>query len=217
MSRTAYEREIRIARQEEELARINPNGSQYMSHLWEMVKHETDLNIVLRTETQIFKDNDVRAWWKYYSQSRDQARSLLTFEVADEITRSIQDEYQKNLRYKFFGEVTHDSLIKPILGHDSDEDRTGNRYHNSNPDVNKELIIDDWPRLKAAIQSTAEDSGYNLGGQRITLLGTTGESIGLASVRGSDLEILIHSQMVDKINKLWSDAFRKEVLLIPNI
>lgn len=190
----------------------NPDGVQYFDHLAALVLKESDLQVVLRTDEEIFDDVPVRAWWSYgrYDWQKEDSpmKSELIFEVPDEVTRRIQSKHARAVMRRFFGLNSEVELHEPLLSGNTDENRTPHTYRGVD---NIEMITNDWSKLKEAIEMTSKDKACRLSGQSIVLESTDGKGYGLGRVMDGQLQIYITPTTVKDLVKWWSYAFKKEI------
>lgn len=191
----------------------NPDGVQYLDHLSALVMRESGLQVVMRTDAEVYGDVPVRAWWNYGNYDFDKEgaplRSTLTFEIPDEISRRIQSRHASEIMRRFFGNNGGVELEQPVLGITSDATRSVDERWSGNG-VTQE-IVDDWDTLKTAISTTAADTAGYLGGQSIRYMSTAGEGYGLGRVQDAQLQLYIPTSVITSITGLWAAAFRKEV------
>lgn len=212
-----YELVVREAQKEKDASLSDPRGVQYMTHLADLIRDHELLRLVLRTDDTVFEDVPVRTWWThgwYQRRSRnEQESSRLVFDIPDEVWRRIQSHYAASVFTEMFG------LELPVqLEHahrrQYDLERAHQAYRMEGA-FQTEVIIDDWEKLRAAIEMTALDDRYQLGGQRITLYSDgTYSAAGYAKIVDDKLEINIE-QTVPHIISDWQGAFREKIYAEP--
>jgi hypothetical protein len=212
MSLAAYEAEINAAKEHKAESLVSPDGVKYMDQLWEIIENEVGLSVVLRTDEETFTDVPVPVRWThghYHWQSEtDREKSELVFLVPDEVTRRIQSAHAGKVFQRFFGKEQEAQLDEPFTSPEMIVRETS-----FGEDDVSDVITADWEKLKEAIHATTEDPSGHLGGQMIEADGAFGRGVAQARVNGDDLEIYLGQNITDRINSLWAEAFRHEVML----
>ena len=110
-----------------------------------------------------------------------------------------------------FGAQDEVCLIKPFRD-STDENRTFRPYGYRGDGFVRDVIIDDWPKLRMAIEATALYPTEFAGAECVGLYNEepTTVALGQAIVLGSHLEIYIGS-VVDKAIEDWQREFRKRI------
>lgn len=191
-----------------EQSRQDPNGVHYMDQLWGLVMNESIAKVVLRTDDETFEGVPVRAWWSHgwydFDTKREgrSERSSLVFDIPDEVWRRIQSRYATEVKRTLFGSGSFVDLAEPFRRIRDDKRVAFTNYKGH--EFTSEIIENDWPKLKRAIELCAHDPSGHLGGQQITLVGNT---TGKARVNRSRLEIHIGSAVREAIQD-WQDTAR---------
>lgn len=200
--------------QDREQSLQDPEGVRYVDQLWDLIKDEPDLPVVMRLPgdaPERFADVPVAAHWshgRYDWQEADQPEhSGLTFLVPDVITLCVQSDHAADARRRFFGHTGGVALGSPFLPSNPPELDT------ATPGASEEFIVDNFERLKTAVEMTAENRGGHLGGQAITATGPSKQYVARARVAADRLEICLSEDAITDMKTLWAQAFRREVLL----
>lgn len=216
MSIGAYQSEIARSEERQRESLNNPDGVSYMNQLWDIVESETSpLAVTLRTDQTVFDAIPVPAHWAHgrygYQNETGPEKSTLIFGVPDWVTNFIQSAHARTIARRFFGQDQAVVLDAAILPDRTDDEGPQYKYGH---DTNHEVIVDDWPKLKEAIRMTAADRGRWLNGQTVKVANPNGqETVVPARVQDKRLELHLGENIVDDIHALWSQAFRREVLL----
>jgi hypothetical protein len=217
MSSWTYESIRRDAAEFKEQSQHDPDGVMYMDHLWEMIEGVTGpLAVVLRTpsmDRETFTDVPVEAHWSHgrydWQDDTDKEGSDLVFAVPEEVTRRIQSEHARSVMRRLFGGTKEVELDKPFLR----EDGPSNGLKDWGEDTHHEIVVGDWDKLKTAIKLTSQDTGGALGGQVATVLGPVTRHAARVRIEHEKLEVCLGPETIEDMHKLWSQAFRREVLL----
>lgn len=181
----------------------NPDGVQFMDHLWQLIEDiDQPLTVVLRTESDIFDDVPVKAFWLHIPAAEDRRYTVsrLAFDLPDEVCRRIQSKHAQQVRARFFGDTGPVDLPEVFRSPHKRDGVRQPQFHYRKPPV---VLQDDWPALKEAIRLSAQDSAMQLGGQRVSL-NDGSESVAPARVNDSRLEVLIDYHLVSSINWQWN-------------
>ncbi len=218
MSIQAYQGELDRAKSSRERSLADPNGVIYMNQLSDLVEDNTDyLDVVLRTDQTVYDDLPVTAYWSYGRhdwQPVDHPKSsALVFGVHREIVRHIQSKHASEIARRFFGQDKHVQLDVPFLP----AYNSARFIRNWGSQTQHEEITSHWDKLRTAIQLTADTPAGYLNGQRVTVMSPTTmgprEAAAPTRLQHDRLEIYLDESVVNDITALWSQAFRREVLL----
>lgn len=185
----------------------------YLDSLWKLIEPiRQPLHLVLRTDVRTFDvvpPVPVRVWWSHGpSRSGQPERSALVVDVPDEIYRRIQSDYVGTVCRRWFGMPAGilPAPIRPRL----DAQRQW-REHFGLQAIH-EVIVDDWPRLRQAIQASAYvDPSYQARPQLRVLIDGFGPAQAAARVRGNLLEVYV-GHLVHHMHREWAQSFRREAL-----
>ena len=180
----------------------DPDGVQFMDHLWEMIENiDQPLTVVLRTDQDVFDDVPIKAFWQFRPVDENYRHEIsrLVFDLPDEICRRIQSQHAQQVRTRYFGDDTPVDLPEVFRpAGERDEVRMPRFYgYEEIPTI----IQDDWSALKEAIRRTAQDWGGFIGGQSITLYNDVTST---GRLNDNRLELLITPQLVSLINRHWN-------------
>jgi hypothetical protein len=204
----SYGEIVASAQRYKEQSLVNPDGVQYLDHMWEMIRDiDEPLQVVLRTRSLDFPDVPVRAFWRRYRydfDNEDFTRYELLVDLPDEVYRRIQAQYASGVLARMFGIAASAELPQVFRRGDSDYD---GKRHPRWKSEELTVIEDDWPLLKDAIRMTSGDGGSRLGGQSLGVLDRTG--VLLARVREGRLELLLDEGFEQSCIRLWTEAFRE--------
>ncbi|HEX7484476.1 MAG TPA: hypothetical protein VF281_04995 [Candidatus Saccharimonadales bacterium] len=183
----------------------DPDGVQFMDHLWQMIEDiDQPLTVVLRTDQDVFDDVPVKVFWQFISPHGifHSTLSRLIFDLPDEVCRRIQSRHAQEVRTRYFGDTTPVTLLE-VFRPDKQRDVVRTAYFSGYADE-PTIIQDDWSVLKEAIRLTAQDLGGYIGGQSVTIADSWSLVVSLARVNGNHLELLITPQLVSRINQHWN-------------
>lgn len=205
---------IASARSYKEASRDNPDGVQYMDHLWELIAGQRkSLTVVMRTTEERFDGIPIRCWWqhgwyKWQDPSKDIQKSTLLFEVPDEVWRRIQSRHARRVMQRMFGVRSEGELSVPVGRAASDQDRIIMR---ESDEFTVETFTDDWSRLRQAIEMSATDAARQLGGQSVQVALGGYDQVAFVRVVKTRLELTLPAGVLATIEGAWNNALKQEL------
>lgn len=186
----------------------NTEKVMYIDDLWELIREEAQpLRLVIRTDSQVFDDADLhpRVWWCYgryeWEEPGARERSVLRFDIPDEIYRRIQQEQARRFSTEYLGWSGDIHLPRAFRGL-TDDKRTVCEVFGT-----KETIINDWPTLRRAIELTVGQKPLEgpSQGEIVRVAGWPITSGATVRVENSQLQLCIQSLVAD-IQRAWKEA-----------